>query len=154
MRLLSTLLAVALASGCVGPFSEMQERHYPDTDAARTGDPSGWIPGILPTDATRIREVHRVDSALTWGCFTTRRSEEVRVLLTGLHAHKDLGPIANRPAEIFRNFSWWPDSMSGRGLEAWEFGEASRCSACAATIVRVGIDVGNGMVCFHRKWKM
>ena len=150
-RLLVTLLAGALVgSACVGPFSEMQEREYPDTDAARRGDPSGWIPAILPNDAKSIREVHRVDSIQTWGCFSTRQPDEVRGLLALLRAHKARGPIANRPTEIFRNFSWWPDSMSGSGFEAWEFGEASRCSACALTIVRVGIDVGNGTVCFHR----
>src|SRR6185437_3580259 len=97
MRLLATLVAVALAGACIGPFSEMQERHYPDKDAARAGDPSGWIPAILPNDAMRIREVHRLDSSRTWGCFNTRRAEEVRALLTGLRAYEAPGPIANPP---------------------------------------------------------
>ena len=146
-----TLLAVALGGACVGPFSELQERQYPNTDTARAADPSGWIPAILPNDATGIREAHKVDVSRTWGCFGTRRADEVRALLAGLHAHKAPGPIGNRPAEIFRDFSWWPDSMSGSALEAWEFREESRCSACTPTVVRVGIDVGSGTVCFHRK---
>jgi hypothetical protein len=151
MKVLLTLVAVALAGACVGPFSELEESQYPNTDAARAADPSGWIPEVLPRDATSIREVHRVDVSRTWGCFSTRRADEVRALLTGLHAHKAPGPVANRPAEMFRDFSWWPDSMSGSGLEAWEFREESPCFACTATVVRVGIDVGSGTVCFHRK---
>ena len=150
-KVLVTLLAVALGGACVGPFSELQERQYPNTNAARAADPSGWIPAILPSDATSIREVHKVDVTRTWGCFSTRRADEVRALLAGLHAHKAPGPIGNRPAEIFRDFSWWPESMSGSALEAWEFREESHCLACAPTVVRVGIDVGNGTVCFHRQ---
>ena len=144
MMVLVTLVAVALVSACIGPFSELQESQYPNTDAARAADPSGWIPEILPSDATSIREVHKVDVARAWGCFSTRRADEVRALLAGLPAHKAPGKIANRPAEVFRDFSWWPDSMSGSGLEAWEFREESRCPACTPTVVRVGIDVGSG----------
>jgi hypothetical protein len=151
MKVLAILVAVALTGACVGPFSELQERPYPNTNAARAGDPSGWIPEILPNDATSIREVHEVGSSQTWGCFSTRRPDDVRALLAGLHAHKVSGPIANRPAEIFRDFSWWPDSMSRGALETWEFPEESRCSACTRTVVQVGIDIGSGMVCFHRK---
>lgn len=151
MRLLVILVAVTLAGACVGPLSEMQESRYPDPDAARLGDPSGWIPAILPNDAKSIREVHNVDSSRTWGCFSTRRADDVRALLSGLHAHTAPGAIADRPTEIFRSFSWWPDSMSGSGLEAWEFREAPRCAACVPSIVRVGIDVRSGTVCFHRQ---
>jgi hypothetical protein len=151
MKVLVTLVAVALGSACVGPFSELQERQYQNTDAARAADPSGWIPAILPNDATSIREVHKVDESRTWGCFSTRQSDEVRALLSGLNGHKAPGPIGNRPAEIFRDFSWWPESMAGNALEAWEFREEGRCPACGATVVRVGIDVRNSTVCFHRK---
>jgi hypothetical protein len=74
----------------------------------------------------------------------------VRVLLDRLHALKVPGPIGARPNEIFRNFSWWPESMSVAGIEAWEFGEEPRCGLCPATVVRVGIDPASGIVCFHR----
>jgi prephenate dehydrogenase len=52
---------------------------------------------------------------------------------------------------IFRDFSWWPESMAGNALEAWEFREEGRCPACGATVVLVGIDVRKSRVCFHRK---
>ncbi len=151
MKMVVTLLAVALAGACVGPFSELQESQYPNTDAVKTADPSGWIPPIVPNDATSIREVHKVDVQRTWGCFRTRRIDDVRALLADLRAHKAPGPIGNGPAEVFRDFSWWPDSMSGGGLEAWEFREESRCPTCTRTVVRVGIDAGSGTVCFHRE---
>jgi hypothetical protein len=135
---------------CVGPFSEMREDQYSNAAAARAADPSGWIPGILPEDAKQIHEVHAGDATRTWGCFSTSRSEEVRSLLSRLHATELSGPIGNRPAEVFRDFSWWPESMSAGAVEAWEFHEAPRCSACASALVRVGIDSSTGTVCFHR----
>ena len=112
-------LVLALWTGvplgaCVGPFSELQEQQYPNADAVKAGDTHRWIPNILPSDSTRIREVHQPDTNQTWGCFTTPHSDEVRRLLNRLHAHKTTGPIGSRPAELFRDFSWWPDSMTAR----------------------------------------
>jgi len=145
-----TLCVCVLLCACVGPFSELREQQYPNADAARAGDPSGWIPSILSNDSTSIREVHKVDSSRTWGCFSTRRSDEVRTSLSRLHAHKATGPIGSRPAELFRDFSWWPESMSVGSTEAWEFAEAT-CAACTPATVRVGIDAARGTVCFSRQ---
>jgi hypothetical protein len=133
------------------PDSSNRTRQAADRLVIVVADPGGWIPAILPNDATTIREVDKVDESRTWGCFSTRRADEVRALLSGLNAHKAPGPIGNRPSEIFRDFSWWPESMSGNALEAWEFREEGRCPACGATVVRVGIDVRNSTVCFHRE---
>jgi hypothetical protein len=140
-----------LVAACVGPFSELQEQQYPSADAAKAADPSGWIPDILPADSTGIRLVHRVDSSLTWGCFNTRRTDDVRASLSRLHGHKGTGPIGSRPAEIFRDFSWWPASMAEGSTEAWELVEPAACAGCAPSNVRVGIDAARGAVCFSRK---
>jgi hypothetical protein len=151
MKALVALVAVVLGVACVGPLSEMKESQYPSADAARAADPSGWIPDILPTDATSIREVHYIDSTRTWGCFQAPAPEGVRALLTRLNAHKAPGPIASGPAELFRDFSWWPSSMRTGAVEAWEFRDPPGCSACSApAVVRVGIDIASGTVCFHR----
>jgi hypothetical protein len=150
-KALVTLVAVVLGSACVGPFSELKERQYPTATAARASDPSGWIPDILPDDATGIREVHKVDVSRTWGCFITRRPDAVRVLLSRIHAHEAPGPIGTRPAELFRDFSWWPESISAGSVEAWEGSEAAACAACLPTTIRIGIDTASGTVCFHRK---
>jgi hypothetical protein len=150
MVLLSLLVAIA-AAGCVGPFSELKERRHPSASAARAADPSGWIPDILPPDATDIREPHTADSIRAWGCFSTRSADSVRALLGRNHAQPSVGPIGTRPAEIFRDFSWWPESMNAGPVEAWEFVEAAACATCGGrAVVRVGIDASSGTVCFHR----
>jgi len=56
--LLAMAMVLVVAASCVGPFSEMQERQYPNTETAKASDPSGWIPEILPSDATSIHEAH------------------------------------------------------------------------------------------------
>jgi hypothetical protein len=151
MKALVALVAVVVGGACVGPLSELKESQYPNVDAARAADPSGWIPDILPTDATSIREVHYIDSTRTWGCFHAPAADGVRALLARLNAHKAPGPIANGPTELFRDFSWWPSTMRRGAVEAWEFREPPACSACSApAIVRVGIDAASGIVCFHR----
>jgi len=150
MRGLVVFVALFL-SACVGPLSELKEAQYPNAAAAKVADPSGWIPDILPTDATSIREVHYVDGTRTWGCFHAPTPESVRTLLSGLNAHKAPGPIANGPAELFRAFPWWPSSMRTGAVEAWEFREPPACGGCSApSVVRVGIDAAGGTVCFHR----
>lgn len=68
--LLAMAMVLVVAASCVGPFSEMQERQYPNTETAKASDPSGWIPEILPSDATSIHEAHYVDSNETWGAST------------------------------------------------------------------------------------
>ena len=148
MKRLAAFAAVILANACVGPFSELHEDQFPNARAARTADPSGWIPDILPEDATGIREVHKIDSIRTWGCFSTRDPDAVRRLLTPRKARRVPSPIGSRPGEIFRDFSWWPDSMSAGRVEAWEFSEPWLCSGCS--VVRVGIESAAGRVCFHR----
>lgn len=150
MKALAALVAVLLG-GCAGPLSELKESHYATADAARAADPSGWIPDILPADATDIHEVHYIDGTRTWGCFQTRTPESVRALLNTLDARKAPGPIAREPAEPFRDFPWWPSSMRTGGVEAWEFRESPACLACSApAVVRVGIDTASPTVCFYR----
>ena len=150
--LVRTFLAFAAALGgaCLGPLSELRESEFPNARAARAADPSGWIPQILPDDATGIREVHKVDSVRTWGCYSTRSAEAVRTSLTSQRARRVSAPIGDRPRELFRDFSWWPDSMSSGTAEGWEFSEPSVCAGCGASVVRVGIEPASGRVCFHR----
>ena len=150
MKRVVALATIVLSSACVGPFSELSESQFPDAHIARAADPSGWIPDILPADATKIREVHKIDSIRTWGCYSTGNPDAVRTLLTSQKASIVPGPIGNRPSELFRDFSWWPDSMGTGRVEAWEFAEAPACSLCADSVVRVGIESTVGRVCFHR----
>ncbi len=151
MRTLLVVGGAVLGCACVGPFSELQERQFENSRAARAADPSGWIPDILPDDVTGIREVHKVDSIRTWGCYSTQSPEAVRTLLISRKAHDAPGPIGKRPTELLRDFSWWPESMVAGRVEAWEFPDPSACSGCGADgVVRVGIESGAKRVCFHR----
>jgi len=151
MRALAALGVSLLGCSCVGPFSEMRENNYPNSAAAKAADPTGWIPSILTDDATSIREVHDVASNETWGCFRTGQVPGVRLLLGRLRARKaTAGSIADRPSELFRNYRWWPESMSTGSVEAWEFQQPEGCAACNPSTLSVGIDAATGTVCFHR----
>src|SRR5438309_8117291 len=90
--------------------------------------------------ARAIREVHDIDTNLTWGCFTSGDVEEVRGLLARLKAHRAQGPIGPEPREWFRDFSWWPEPMRAGTVEAWEFTEAVAAPRGSSFVVRVGID--------------
>jgi hypothetical protein len=150
MRAVAALGVALLGCACVGPFSETRESNYSNSAAAKAADPSGWIPAILTDDATSIREVHDIASNETWGCFRTGQAPAVRLLLGRVSAHKAAGSIANRPRERFRNYSWWPESMSTGPVETWAFQQPAVCAACTPSTVRVGIDAAAGTVCFHR----
>lgn len=138
-----------LCSACMGPFSEIKEQSYTSSAAANAADASGWIPAIVPDDATNIREAHNFTSNETWGCFLTTQAPVVRVLLGRLDAHKTTGSLGNGPRELFRKFPWWPGTMSTGSVEAWEFHEPT-CPACGPSTVRVGFDPAGNTVCFHR----
>ena len=144
-------LLLSLASvACIGPLSENVEHEYPNAKVAKATD-HGWIPAILSEDAASIREVHNIDSNRTWGCFTTRELGTVRTALSTLGATRTAGPIHAGPHEIFRDFSWWPESMSSSTIEAMEFREAPPFPAARqGFLIRVGIDGATGTVCFHR----
>ena len=148
--IIGVIVSMAI-SGCIGPLSEKPERHYASAADARADGAleRGWIPAILPSDAHAIREVHDVDTNLTWGCFSTGDVEEVRALLARLKAQRTQGPIGPRPREWFREFSWWPEAMRAGTVEAWRFTDAAVARG-APFVVRVGIDGGSRRVCFHR----
>jgi hypothetical protein len=146
---LASVLALPLLA-CVGPFSENVEHEYANAKAV-TAAQQGWIPDILPEDAARIREVHHIDSNRTWGCFTTRDLGAVRAALSTLGARATAGPIHTGPREIFRDFSWWPQSMGSSAIDAFEFREPPPYPAASrGFLIRVGIDAVTGTVCFHR----
>jgi hypothetical protein len=131
----------------------MIEQEYANTGAVRAAgasDGGRWIPDILPDDAVVIHEVHEIDTNLTWGCFKTQDLGGVRGRLSILKATDSRGAIDPGPRGIFRDFSWWPDSMRSPNIEALEFHESPPAPAVQHFVVRVGIDSATGTVCFHR----
>jgi hypothetical protein len=148
----AVILSITIVA-CVGTLSDMPERQYASVDqAARDGwvGEHRWIPAILPSDAHAIREVHDIDTNLTWGCFSTGDVDEVRARLARLKARRGEGPIGPLPREWLRDFSWWPQTMSGGTVEAWQFTETAVAARGLSFVVRVGIDRESTRVCFHR----
>jgi hypothetical protein len=124
--------------------SDEQESHYADVATARQAGllDRGWIPDILPPDAVDIREVHDLDTNVTWGCFNTATGvATVRSRLAALQGKRVSGPVA--PGMV-RVRSWWPSSLTGQSGEVHEFQENGRFG------VRVGIDATANRVCFFR----
>ena len=150
-------LGVALlAAGCVGPLSDDFEASYRTLAEARSkgavGDGGGaWIPEILPEAATDIFELRNIDTNATWGCFRPNgQAEQVVRLLLGRGAQPVKGPLPDAPTRWLRTLDWWPASMTGDGLEAFEFKEPSLTPALSGSTVRVAIDRANDVVCFRR----
>jgi hypothetical protein len=139
--------------GCIGRLSEKPERQYASVAEALADGVVGehaWIPAILPSDAHAIREVHDIDTNLTWGCFSTGDVSAVRAQLARLKAQRVQGPIGPEPREWFRDFSWWPQPMRAGTVEAWQFTEGAPAARGSSFVVRVRIDGESRRVCFHR----
>ncbi len=146
---LGLALAVGVATGgCVGPFGETREAHYPDVTAAK-GDGAftrGWLPDVVPPEAKDIWEQHQVDSPRTWACFVAPEgAKSVRKLLRGLGAQRVGGPVHPGPPALVGTRGWWPSFMGSTALEAYEFKEA------AGHTVVVGIEAAGHRVCLHRR---
>jgi hypothetical protein len=119
-RAVAHVMAGALCVSCIGPLSEMIERTYEDTAAAKAAGAVGegtWLPDILPDDARSIHEVHDIDTNETWGCFKTSHV----------------------------------NSMRSSTIAVLAYNEASAAPALSSRVIRVGIDVTSGTVCFYRK---
>lgn len=95
-------------------------------------------------DATDIREVHDIDTNETWGCFRTGNPSLALAASRRLNAQPFSGSLSERPAAMFRDFSWWPDSMTRSGQRLLEWREATGFR------VRLAADEDAGLVCFHR----
>jgi len=129
---------------CVGAFNDERETHYANTDAARAdgGFTRGWIPEIVPDDASNIWERHDVSSNETWACFTTAAdAAPVRERIRGLGGRPYLGGMGRSPREHLRVRPWWPETASAEAYEIIEH---------EGSLLLVGIDPANRKVCFHR----
>ena len=134
--------------GCVGPFSEDFESQYPDVKAARAAGAfqRGWLPEIVADDSIAIREMHNIDTNLTWGCFVSPSgTEKIREKLKGLGASRSPGPVSSGPRGLFGVRDWWPQSMTTTAIEAYRFDEVA-----AQFTVIVGLDAERKTACFHR----
>lgn len=142
------LVLNALAWGCVGPLSETRESHYADVATARQEGAftRGWLPEVVPPEATDIWEQHQVDGLRTWACFDVPKGpESVRLVLKDAGARPTSGPVSSGPPALLGARSWWPDGMTKAPVEAYEFTEPP-----GYTVI-VGIDATTGRVCLHRR---
>jgi hypothetical protein len=138
--------------GCVGPFSEDFELQYSDVNAARADGAfdRGWLPEIVPDDSIDIREMHNIDTNITWGCFVIPSgTEEVSRKLKRLGANRAPGPVSSGPRSLLRVRTWWPQSMAMSTVETYRFDEAG-----AQFTVIVGLDAQQKTACFYRRLRV
>ena len=142
------LMAVLLAWSCVGPFSEDLESHYENVSGARADGAfvRGWLPEIVPDDATDIWELHNLDTNQTWACFRTPGgADEVRRLILRGGWTRVTGTVHTGPPRLFRARPWWPESMRNAPLETYELAEES------GHVIVVGIDERAAIACLYRR---
>jgi hypothetical protein len=143
----AVIAIMASTCGCVGPFREDFESHYANVAAARQDGAflRGWLPDIVPDEATDIWEMHNVASNRTWACFGIPRGPTtVRALLEKESAQRVAGPIRSRPPGLLGPPKWWPESMAQPQIEAYELKENS------GSVLHIGIDAAAARVCFER----
>ncbi len=136
------IVAVAVLPGC----DDKREAAYPDVAAAEVAGAfaRGWLPALLPRDATNIAEVHDLDTNETWACFDMPRGTDLlRENLRLAKAQRVSGPVGPRPTRFLVARSWWPSSMFEPG------GEAHRMSVGDDSLV-VGIREAGRRACFYQ----
>jgi hypothetical protein len=146
-RRTSTIAVLLILGGSACALSDDVESHYEGVKAARDRGAfdHGWLPEIIPSDATDIWELHNIDTNWTWACFRTASGPEaVRALLAQKGAVQMSGPVDKGPSYVLRTYEWWPASMNTPAIETYSFQEPSRHSS-----TKVGLDVRTGVVCFH-----
>jgi hypothetical protein len=138
-RLLLGLVFGVTSTACQEDF----ESHYPDVEAARRDGAfdRGWLPALVPDDATNIVEFHDIDTGVTLACFTTSSLPAVRESLQRQGAAQIPGPI---PSGFRGTLRWWPDWMARPEVEAYRVKEDTRFT------LLVGIDTSASRVCFRR----
>lgn len=162
MRRRALLLVILIGtSSCIGPFSEEYQYHYPNVSAARADGAfsRGWIPEIVPADATDIYIFYNIDTNWTWGCFRLPRDgARVREALAAIRAERVAGPVDSGPPRFYwvlhrlpGTLPWWPTSMRSPGIEMYRFIESPKARLLSPYVVRVGIDENGKAVCFHRR---
>jgi hypothetical protein len=105
----------------------------------------GWLPEIVPDEATDISELHNVDNNRTWACFGIPKGPAtVRALLEKAGAHRIARPRRTRPPGILGPPKWWPASMAQPRIEAYELKETR------GSMLHIGIDAAAARVCFER----
>ena len=140
MRSLLLVLVLGVPSpACRDDF----ESHYPDVAAARRDGAfdRGWLPSLVPEDASDISEFHDIDTRLTVACFTTSSLPALRESLQRQGAERMQGPIRTG---LRATLQWWPDSMAREELEAYRVREDDR------SVLLVGIDTAASRACFRR----
>lgn len=87
----------------------MEESHYP-TLALAIADGAvaqGWVPDLLPADATDIWETHDLDTEEVWLRFTFARDA-----LPGLlRVCAEVDALHVAYARATRRLSWWPEEL-------------------------------------------
>jgi hypothetical protein len=138
----SALVAALAVTAC----SDRHESSYLDVAAAQ-GDGAferGWLPPLLPRDAASISEIHDLDTNETWACFAMPSGPDLlRNNLRLAKAERVTGPVGPRPTLFFLSRSWWPESMSEPGNEAYRVSDTNG-------VIVVGIERGEQQACLYR----
>lgn len=111
-RVIQGALAVAWII-CLISCNERVETSYASrSEADQSGAISrGWIPAILPTNATAIREYHDLDTNESFGTFRFPVSEAGSLK----DALRETSSSAVREIEVSApRVNWWPTSLKGR----------------------------------------
>lgn len=146
-RCLLAAVVLVLFGSC-GETAGGQYATLPEAEARGAMD-RGWVPRLLPPNATRIREAHDLDTNETWGTFDFTGGDEtwVRGRLSEVNPDALAGRVVRAPERL----GWWPtalrgtlqkDALQGTGLSFYQATEEKR--------VIIAIDSAEGRAFYWR----
>jgi hypothetical protein len=106
---------------------ETREAHYP-TLAAAVADGAvarGWVPDLLPPDASDIREIHDLDTEEVWSRFTCASESLAGVLRTC----SEVDALHVAWPRATRRLSWWPQDLQQAASRPGQSYRFFRCPA-------------------------
>ena len=109
---LTSLLALVLVTSCmIVGCSDLKEVRY-RTIAEAQADGAferGWLPRVLPSTVTDIREIHDLDTNEVWGSFSIAGVDKSTLANMTSSCRADTSPIRTEAPGA----SWWPTYLSG-----------------------------------------
>ena len=123
----SLVAATLLLFSAIACSERLESKYATGAEALKVDAGHGWLPVFLPKDATRIQELHDLDSNDFWGTFD---GSTITSPMTFCKDATKLSGVSIQDPGV----NWWPKSLTGEvySSNAWAL---YRCAGSNATLI-------------------